>query len=73
MARRERQRQLRLFGVGDLGPPDDGDGRAGSGKSDDERWDEVFRDLGRLLSEEKFENYLNRLNRETVRSDGGDC
>ena len=63
MARRDVERQLRLFGVGDLGPPDGGDGVAGSDGSDDERWDEVFRHLGRLLREERFEDYLSRRRR----------
>ena len=36
MARRKVERQMRLFGVGDLGPLDDDDGDAGSGVSDDE-------------------------------------
>ena len=62
MARREvdRQRQLRLFGVGDLGPPDDGGDDAGSGMSDDERWQEVHRHLSIILAEEGFLDYLAR-------------
>lgn len=69
MARREVERQLRLFGVGDLGPPeeDDVDGSEGS---DDDRWDAVFRHLGKLLREEGFEDYLTRQQRGTERPDG---
>ena len=57
MARREAERQLWLFGVGDLGPPDE-DEENGSGISNDERWERVFRHLGKLLVEEGFMGYL---------------
>ena len=69
MARREVERQLRLFGVGGLGPPeeDDVDGSEGS---DDERWDAVFRYLGKLLREERFEDYLARRQPGREHSDG---
>ena len=54
MARREVERQLRLFGVGDLGPPED----------------RVFRHLGRLLREEGFEDYLTHRQPGREHSDG---
>ena len=59
MARKEHERQLRLFGVGDLG---DGDGGEGSpdGRSGHQSWDEVMADLGRLLREARFGAYLAR-------------
>ena len=46
MARRDTQRQLRLFGVGDLGPPDEDGREAGSDSSNYERWEEVFSTWG---------------------------
>ena len=70
MSRREVERQLRLFGVGDLGPLDDDNEEAGSGISNDERWEEVFRHLGRLLADEGFENYL--AHRERGQNQPGD-
>ena len=63
MARRDVNRQPRLFGVGDLGPPDEDGGGAGSGMSDAERWQEVRRHLGRILVEEGFLDYLVRRRR----------
>ena len=58
MARKEQERQLRLFGVGDLGPPDEEGGGAVPEGSDDERWDAVYRHLGRILAEEGFRGLL---------------
>ena len=70
MARREAERQPRLFGVGDLGLPDD-DGRdAGAGMSDAERWQEAYRHLGRILAEEGFLDYLARRRSEQEPGDG---
>ena len=69
MARREVERQLRLFGVGDLGPPEEED-VDGSDGPDDERWDRVFRHLGRLLREEGFEDYLTHRQPGREHSDG---
>ena len=68
MARREVERQMRLFGVGDLGPPDDDDGDAGSGVSDDERWQGVHSRLWTILAEEGFLDYLARRRRGQDRS-----
>ncbi len=70
MARRDTQRQLRLFGVGDLGPPDEDGREAGSDSSNYERWEEVFLHLGRLLAEEGFEDHL--AHRERGRGQPGD-
>lgn len=64
MARKEVERQLRLFGVGDLAPPDEEDGVAVSDGSDDGRWDAVYRHLGRILKEEGFDSYLARRKRD---------
>lgn len=58
MARKE-QRQLRLFGVGDLGSEDDGR-EPPDGRPRPESWDEVMGGLGRLLRETRFEAYLAR-------------
>ena len=63
MARRKVERQMRLFGVGDLGPLDDDDGDAGSGVSDHERWQEVHSGLHTILAEEGFLDYLARRRR----------
>ena len=62
MARKEVERQLRLFGVGDLGSPEGEDGIPELVDAD-ERWDEVFRHLGRLLRQEGFEDFLARQRR----------
>ena len=70
MARRKVDKQLRLFGVGELGPPDDDDdGIGGAGDSDSERWDKVLRHLGMLLREERFEGYLARRQRGADQTD----
>ena len=58
MARREVERQLRLFGVGDLASLDEEKGSTGAVDDNDERWNEVFKHLGRLLREEGFEDFL---------------
>ena len=70
MARKEQERQLRLFGVGDLGPPDEeGEGAVPDGP-DDERWDAVYRHLGRILAEEGFKAYLGRLSPDEGQATG---
>ena len=70
MARREVERQLRLFGVGDLSSLGEEEGSADAGGDSDERWNEVCRHLGRLLREEGFEDFLARLRRDAGASDG---
>lgn len=72
MARKEQERQLRLFGVGDLGPPDEEGGGAVPEGSDDERWDAVYRHLGRILAEEGFGAYLGRRRRQDEGQTTGD-
>ena len=62
MARKEVERQLQLFGVGDLGPPDE-DADTESGISNDARWQEVYKHLGKLLAEDGFADYLARRER----------
>ena len=60
LARKEVERQLWLFGVGDLGGSADEDGSSpevGSAKID---WETVMGDLGRILREGRFETYLAR-------------
>ena len=66
MARREveRQRQLRLFGVGDLDSLDEGAAPADAGGDSDERWDQVHSDLLQLLKEEGFWDFLARRRRD---------
>ncbi len=63
MARREVERQLRLFGVGDLDSGDEEKGSTGALADNDERWNEIYRHLGRLLREEGFEEFLAGLRR----------
>ena len=55
------QRQLRLFGVGDLGD-EDGGKEPPDGRPRHQSWDEAMAGLGRLLKETGFEAYLARLN-----------
>ena len=64
MARREVERQLRLFGVGGLDSSDGEEGSADADGDHDERWYEVYRHLGRLLREEGFEAFLESLRRD---------
>lgn len=59
MARKQVDRQLRLFGLGDLGEGDDGRDLP-DGRSVHQSWDEVMADLGRLLRQARFEVYLAR-------------
>ena len=63
MPRREVERQLRLFGVGDVDAPGEEDGSGDAGGDFDERWNQVFVHLGQLLREEKFEDFLARQRR----------
>ena len=70
MARREVQRQLRLFGVGDLGLSGEEEGSAEADGGNDERWNEIYRNLGRLLREEGFEDFLARRRRDAGASGG---
>ena len=67
MARKEVERQLRLFGVGDVGFLEE-DGSLESEGVADQRWDDVFRHLGRLLREEGFGAYLARGQRDKDQS-----
>ena len=69
MARREIQRQLRLFGVGDLGLSSEEEGSVDVADND-ERWNEVYRNLGRPLKEEGFEDFLARRRRDANASGG---
>ena len=71
MARKKPETQLRLFGVGDLGPPGEEDGVDLPDDSYDERWDAVYRHLGRILGEEGFEAYLARRRLGEDQSTGG--
>ena len=68
MARKEVERQLRLFGVGDLGSLDEEDGSLEPEGVAEQRWDDVFRHLGRLLREEGFGAYLARCQRDRDQS-----
>ena len=60
MARQHKDRQLRMFGVGDLDEPVDGAGSDPEDDSGEDRWNPVMRDLGILLRVGRFEAYLAR-------------
>ncbi len=57
MARKHVDRQIRLFPLGDLADPDEGESAPEESPGD---WDAIMRDLGVLLREARFEGYLAR-------------
>ena len=58
MARKQVERQLRLFGLGDLGEPEDGATSDPDGDSGEDLWAPVMRDLGLILRMGRFEAHL---------------
>ena len=54
-------RQLRLFGVGDLGEPEDGVESDPADESGPDSWAPVMRELGLILRQGRFEAHLARL------------
>ena len=67
---RKQVRQLRLFGVGDLGDEDDGRKPPGGRRPWYESWPEASVALGHLLRETKFEAYLARQDSPDDQGDG---
>lgn len=70
MARKQVNRQLRLFGVGDLGDEDDGRKPPDGRRPWYESWPEASVALGHLLRETKFEAYLARQDCPDDQGDG---